>query len=432
MRYSLMVLVILSRMVLAAPVAETPAAKPYFFPFVNPFEATVLPLPAAYRTELPAGIPVKEFVLKVFPERKIPDVFWYQKGLLCSLAYQDHKAPLLFIIAGTGAHYSSPNMIDLQKVFYQAGFHVINITSPTHMNFVVNASSGMPGNTPEDAKDLYRVMEMAAAYAGKRVEISGYALTGYSLGGIQSAFLSKLDEERKVFNFDRVLLINPPVNLYTSISNLDRYLTENIPGGVDNFAAWFRDVLEKLAEKAKGFERVELSGDFVYKLYKYYPPREDRLALLVGTAFRLDSGNLAFTVDVMNGGGYIVPKNVKLTSTTSLTGYAMTAYHTSFVNYFDEWFFPFYERREPGLTKEMLIQRTSLRSMEAYLKSSPKIGLLHNEDDIIMGPGEVDYLRGVFGSRACVFPTGGHCGNMIHEDAVRFMASFLTGKERAQ
>jgi hypothetical protein len=431
MKYALIaLLLLLSRMSPGAP--GKPAEKAYFYPFVNPFEATVLPLPAAYQVTLPEEIPRKEFILKVFPHRPIPEVFWYQKGLLCSLAAQGRKAPLLFIIAGTGAHYASPNMISLQKIFFQAGFHVICITSPTHMNFVVNATTGMPGNTPEDAKDLYRVMELANDYARKRVEISGYALTGYSLGGIESAFLAKLDEERKSFNFDRVLLINPPVDVYHSISLLDGYFRDNIPGGEENFAEWFRDVLEKLAERSKGFERVELTSEFIYKLYRYYPPREDRLALLVGTSFRMDSGNLAFTVDVMNGGGYIVPKNVRLTATTSLTGYALTSYHTSFVDYFNEWFLPFYQGREPGLTRDALIERASLRSIEAYLKNSPKIGLLHNEDDIIMEPGEVDYLHGVFGDRARIFPTGGHCGNMSHPDAVRFMTSFLSGKEIAQ
>jgi hypothetical protein len=425
------VLPILCWMLLASP-RSGEAENAYFFPFVNPYEATVLPLPDAYQVKLPDSVPLKEFSLKVFPDRKIPDVFWYQKGLICSLAYQDHKAPLLFIIAGTGAHYRSPNTIDLQKAFYQAGFHVICITSPTHMNFVVNATSGMPGNTPEDAKDLYRVMEMAADYARKRADISWYALTGYSLGGIESAFVAKLDEERKVFNFSRVMLINPPCNVFNSISRLDRMFRENIPGGEENFAAWFRDVLDKLAERAKGFEKVELTGEFIYKLYRYYPPREDKLALLVGTAFRMDSGNMAFTVDVMNGGGYIVPKNVRLTSSTSLTGYAMTSYHTSFVDYFNELMFPFYQGREAGISKEALIQRTSLRAIEAYLKNSPKIGLMHNEDDIIMEPGEVEYLQSLFGARARVFPTGGHCGNMLHPDAIRFMTSFLTGKELGQ
>ena len=110
----------------------------------------------------------------------------------------------------------------------------------------------------------------------------------------------------------------------------------------------------------------------------------------------------------------------------------MASYQTSFVDYFNEWFYPFYERKEPGLTKEGLIERMSLLGIESYLRNNRKIGLLHNEDDIIMGPGEVDYLRKLFGDRACVFPTGGHLGNVNHHDAVRFMTNFLTGKEVAK
>lgn len=433
MKYGLL-LVLLLMGLNPGNVAAEKAELPFFYPFVNPYEATVIPLPDAYRADLKADFSIKTFKLDVLPDREVPEVFWYQKGgLTCSLASQEKKAPLIFVIAGTGAHYNSPNMLSLQQVFYKAGFHVICISSPTYMNFVVNATTGMPGNTPEDAKDLYRVMQKADAYARKRgVEISGYALTGYSLGGIESAFVAKLDDERKVFNFDRVLLINPPANVYTSISKLDSYLTENVPGGMENFGPWFTDSLQNLAKEAKTVKEMSLTPESIYRLYKYYPPEEDFLKALIGLSFRMSSANMVFTVDVMHGGGYIIPKNTELTKTTSLTEYAMASYRTSFVNYFDEWFFPYYERREPGLTKDALIKRASLYDLESYLKNNPKIGLLHNEDDIIMAQGEVLYLKALFGDRAQVFPIGGHCGNMSHPDAVRFMTNFLTGKEEGK
>ena len=44
-------------------------------------------------------------------------------------------------------------------------------------------------------------------------------------------------------------------------------------------------------------------------------------------------------------------------------------------------------------------------------------------------PGDIDYLRSVFGNRARIFPTGGHVGNMLHPDVVSFMLDYLTGKE---
>ena len=63
--------------------------------------------------------------------------------------------------------------------------------------------------------------------------------------------------------------------------------------------------------------------------------------------------------------------------------------------------------------------------IEDYLRNSPKLGLIHNEDDIILLPGEIDYLRSVFGSRAQIFPRGGHCGNMSYPDNVTAMLDFF-------
>jgi len=272
-------------------------------------------------------------------------------------------------------------------------------------------------------------MELAWEKVRDRIEVSDFGLAGYSLGGIQSAYVSQLDEERRLFDFKRVLLINPPANLYNSVSLLDQLLAENIPGGPENFNAWFGSVLEKLAMLEKELGYVELTGEYLYKVYKRFPPREDFLAALIGLSFRMDSANMIFSSDVMNGGGYIAPAGARLTASTDLTPFAMVAYRTTFGDYFHEYFFPFFRRGEPGLTEEALIERMSLHHIEAYLRSAEKIGLIHNEDDIIMSPGEVDYLGEVFGERARIFPTGGHCGNMNHPDVVRFIVDFLAGKE---
>ena len=51
--------------------------------------------------------------------------------------------------------------------------------------------------------------------------------------------------------------------------------------------------------------------------------------------------------------------------------------------------------------------------------------LIHNEDDIIMLPGEVDSLRDMFGSRAQIYPRGGHCGNMSYPENVAGMVDFF-------
>jgi hypothetical protein len=321
-------------------------------------------------------------------------------------------------------------MLKLQRALYQAGYHVVSITSPTHMHFIVNASSTMtPGNLYEDAKDIYKVMQLAMERVQKQVEVSGYHLTGYSLGGIQAAFVSMLDEEHKVFDFQRVLLINPPVNLYTSVNILDNMLTDNIPGGINNIHSWMDNVMKKLADAEKEMGYFELSGEYIYKAYKRFPPREDFLASLVGVAFRTDSAGMIFASDVMKGGGFITPTDVTMTNSTALTPYYIVGTRTSFKDYFEDHFVPFFQKKDPSLTEEKLIKMLSLRNIEPYLRSAEKIGLLHNEDDIILAQGEIEYLAELFGSRAKIFPTGGHCGNMNHQDVVDFMVKFFAGQE---
>lgn len=404
--------------------------KPYFFPYVNPYEATVMEVPSLYEAKLPKKVPTEIFRIHPFPDRKTPDVFWYDNGLACSLVYQEHEAPLVFIIAGTGARYNSLKMINLQKVLYQAGFHVISISSPTIANFIINASSTMvPGNLYEDAKDLYRVMELAYGKVQKKIKVTEFYLTGYSLGGIQAAYVSMLDEGKKQFDFSRVLLINPPESLFNSVSKLEKLLDDNIPGGGENFDIWYKQLIDSLADIYQEMGYFDLTGDYIYKVYKRRPPQEDFLAALVGLSFTLSCGNMVFTSDVMRGGGYITPKNVIMDNSTSLKPFAQVANRTSFTDYFHEYFYPFFRQREPGLTEQALIDRLTLKNIEPYLRSARKIGLLHNEDDIIMLPGEVDYLHHVFGDRAKIYPTGGHCGNMNHPDVVQFIVNFFHGKE---
>jgi pimeloyl-ACP methyl ester carboxylesterase len=297
------------------------------------------------------------------------------------------------------------------------------------MHFVVNASSTLtPGHLYEDAKDLYRVMRLAVEEVEGDIEVSSYNLTGYSLGGIEAAFVALLDEEEKVFNFKRVLLINPPVSLYNSVTILDHMLDDNIPGGANNLEKWIGTVMEKLADVEQEMGYFELSSDYIYKASKRFPLREDFLASLVGVSFRLSSTDMIFASDVMKGGGYITPRNVQMSNSTSLAPFEMVGIRTSFGNYFDEVFVPFFQKRDPLMTREKMIELLSLRHIAPYLKSAQKIGLLHNEDDIILQPGEIEYLDELFGSRAKIFPTGGHLGNMNHQDAVNFMVQFFSGQ----
>ncbi|UCF95592.1 MAG: alpha/beta hydrolase [Desulfobacterales bacterium] len=399
----------------------------YDYPFTNPYVATIIGTPSEFAAPLPEKIKSKNLRLTIFKDREVPSIFWPWDKLDYSLAYQKQPAPLIFIIAGTGASYNSGKMQLLAKAFFGAGFHVIAMSSPTHPDFIVNASqTGVPGNIQDDSRDLYHVMELAWQQVKDRIQVSQFYLTGYSLGAAQAAFISQLDEQKRLFNFSKVLMINPPLSLYNSAQILDEMLEQNIPGGLHQFHRFYNSVMLKFAEYYKLMGYIDFTEDYLYEIYKREPPPKDaNLAALIGTAFRLSSSNMVFTSDVMTHAGLIVPPNQVLTTASSLTDYFIVTANTSFVDYFNELFYPYFEAQQPGLSPQALIDRVSLASIESYLRNTPKIALMTNEDDLILAPGEIDFFRRVLGARAKIYPIGGHCGNMAYKDNIEYMIGFF-------
>jgi hypothetical protein len=402
-------------------------AGAYDYPFADPYAATVVGTPTEYMEALPADVPVKFDTLKMFPERDVPGILWNFEELRYSYIRQKDPSPLIFLIAGTGAGFNSPKMQLMQKAFYRAGYHVISISSPTHPNFIVAAStSGVPGHLEEDSADLYKVMQAIWQKHQKKMEVTDFYLTGYSLGAAQSAFIARLDEQEQAFNFRKVLLINPPVSLYNSVLILDEMLEHNIPGGLDNFNAFYQRIVNAFADVYAHGEDVQFNNDFLYRAYEYRKPSSDEpLAALIGTSFRISSQNMVFTTDVLTKAGYVVPKNLVLRRHDNVRDYAKVLAQLSFLDYFRGIFVPHFQAQDPSVTEAQLIKTLSLRSLDEYLRNSEKFGLIGNEDDVILLPGEIDYLRDLFGSRATIFPHGGHCGNMAYPDNVSAMVGFF-------
>jgi hypothetical protein len=402
-------------------------AEKYDYPFDDPFVATVVGTPLKFRADLPKKIPLKTDSIKIFEDRVTPDFLWFDDELKYSYALQSESAPLVFMVAGTGQPHDSATNQDMAKAFYQAGFHVVALSSPTHMNHIVAGSkTKVPGHAVHDAEDLYRIMERIwAILQDDDVEVNDFYVTGYSLGAFNAAFVTQLDEERQVFNFKKALLINPPVNLYNSISLLDRML-ESIPGGVDNFSTFFNKLVAAVSMIYKHSTTVKISEDFLYQAYEALNIKDGELAALIGTVFRISAGNMAFTSDMMNNYGYIVPKNVTFTEGSSPGDYQFVAYRLGFTDYFHTYFLPYYQVEDPTLTRDRVIEQMSLTHIQGYLKTADKIHVMHNENDLILKTGEIDFFRKTFGDRAKIYPKGGHLGNINYRDNVAHMIKVFT------
>ncbi|TWI55660.1 hypothetical protein IQ22_01589 [Pseudomonas duriflava] len=406
-------------------------AASYGFPLSNPFEATIASTPQELRPLLPTDFEINQddYSINLRPEREfeLPDNFWPVKKLHYRLAQQDQPAPLMFIIAGTGASYAASSMEYLKRLYYSAGYHVVQLSSPTSYDFMAAASrQATPGYTPGDAEDLYRVMQAVRAQHPK-LPVTNYLLTGYSLGALEAAFVSKLDETQRSFNFKRVLLVNPPVNLLTSVRNLDRLVQTQVKG-VTNNRTFYELVLAKLSRyfQQKGY--IDINEALLLD-FQQSPQRlsNEEMAMLIGTSFRFSAADIAFTSDLINRRGLITPPGYPINEGTSMSRFFARALLCDFDCYMYDQLLPFWERTTKGTSLAELARQSSLTSIADYLKESDKIGVMHNADDLILGPGDLGFLRRTFGKRLTVYPLGGHCGNLNYRVNADHMLEFFRG-----
>jgi len=404
-----------------------PADK-YGYPMLDGMAATVISTPEELRPNLKIkGRPFRLKGLDVFPDRPTPKYTWYLNKMRYLVFPQKGPAPLIFLIAGTGSSYHGPHMSTLYQAFYLAGFHVVGMPSPTSFQFQVSASTTqVPGLLDDDSRDLYRAMTMAwEQQLSKKLEVTDFYVTGYSLGGAQTGYLAMLDEQEKVFNFKKALMINPPVSLYDSAARLDGYLRDSITTPTEFTAFWDRLMTVMGEEYAETQGPVHLGPDFLYKVYRERRPDDKKLAELIGLAFAITAQSLVTTGDALSESGYIVPVGTTASSAADVDPYFILSGRTPFIKYFSDLLVPYYQRSNPSITADQLKQRASLHSLEEYLRTTDKVGLSHNADDIIMDTAEIEWLADVFGDRATIWPRGGHCGNMAYRDNVEHMLAFF-------
>jgi pimeloyl-ACP methyl ester carboxylesterase len=414
----------------STPIEPQPVAgpvPPYDYTIVDPLAATVVGTPPAQAAHVPDDINRDERRLTVFPDREIPRIFWYADQLQFSLVYQVKPAPLIFLVPGTGAGPNSIKSEYLQKALFQGGYHVISLASPAEPEFVITASStGIAGRPQDDARDLYRVMQLAYAQVKDRIQVEGFHLLGYSMGAWNAAFVAQLDAQEKVFDFDKVLLINPPVSLYDSAQILDKMLDDNIPGGTGNIGVLLGQLINQFAGLYQQSEALNFSSDYLlYNLYTRLQPSDAELQALIGLAFRFTSANLVFTSDVMTNSGLIVPKNLDLGPASSLTDYFETSIRMTFIDYFDDLYYPYFKEKDPSVTRQELIDEASLEYIRDFLAHAEHVGVMSNEDDIILAPGQIDVLRELFDDRAQIWPTGGHMGNLATRAVTGYVVDYF-------
>ena len=415
---------LLSKVVLFLILSLT--AFSYNFPIDDPYSATIIGSATMMTPGVSENIPLKVYEIQIKDKKEIPDVFWYASKFKFSFSKQKNKkAPLIFVLAGTGSDYSAIRVKFMQRIFHDAGYHTIAISSQMSQQFMISASTNaIPGMLIRDNEDIYKAMKLAYNKIKDQVDVTDFYIMGYSLGGANAAVLSYIDEKEKAFNFKRVFMVNPPVELYDSAVKLDKYL-DDYTGGK---SAGIERLLNTTLARVKGgltSEYANIGADTIYEIVKGDILSETEKKAYIGLAFRLTSTDLNFISDFITKSHIYTKNPEKVDKFTNMKEYFKAVNFATFEDYVNKIGFPYYKKYNKDFTIEDLKREASLRVIEDYLRTSPKIAAVTNTDELILNEKDIDYLKDIFKDRLIIYPKGGHCGNMFYKENVDVMVKFI-------
>jgi len=381
---------------------------------------------------LPARIPLREINFTVDGALPVPDLFWFNRRLRVWFSAQRGPAPLVVVVSAAGGHGNAGNIQLLRRALYGAGYHVLTLPSPTSPRFIVAASdTGVAGHLAQDTADLHRAIRQALAQLPPRLEITGLHAVGYSLGGAHVAMLKALDAAAaEPLGVERVVMINPPVSLYESVSRLDGLFACSIgddPAAIERF---YQGLYADLSSLYREAEAMELDEAFLLGAAGRLLRSDQEFTAAIALSFRMSLINMYFIGDYYAGTGLVVDPQALPRPVDPLDEPLRRLQDKPFSDYFEEVFAPYYLARHPEWTHEDLVTGSSLEQIAATLAADPSYYAQHNADDVILNAQELAWLRRTLGDRLVVYGQGGHLGNIGERRQIEDMLSMLAGDWR--
>lgn len=323
---------------------------------------------------------------------------------------------LVFILPGIGSHRDSGLSHVAAEMIFDAGYTPVSISSPFNWEFMnAAATADVPGFTPYDAADVGHAL--AAVYADLNRRQKGRfdraAIVGLSLGGLHTLFLAAADAEAPDAAapgdlprppYHRFVAISPPVDPLHALGALDDFYNAPLRWPADIRDDKIRETLYKAAVVAEqGLD--ELPG---------LPFDEIESSFLIGLGFRNILQNAIFVSQQRRDLG-VLKTPYRWSSRSDLYE---EIWAIGYADYMERFVLPYVQSRrpEPG-DAEVFARQAGLRSIESGLAADPRLVVIVNSDDFVLGPEDRAWLRSTLGNRLVTFPKGGHMEGLFRTGA---------------
>ncbi|HEY0803208.1 MAG TPA: hypothetical protein VGD54_20400 [Steroidobacteraceae bacterium] len=391
--------------------------------------ATVFGTPPQDMAPLPAKVPLSEINIAFPWTLPVPKTLWFDRELRVWLSAQDKPAPLAIVISGTGSDGNTKTISVLRAALYGAGYHVLTMPSPTSPRFIVSTSStGVAGDLMQDGHDLYAAMQQIIAHLPRKLRITDIDILGYSLGGANAAVVKSIDATEGKLKVHRVVMINPPVSLFSSVGRLDRLFATAIGPGDRAIELLYRRLYAQIANLYRASDRLELDQNFILSASAATLKTDAEFSAAIALAYRLELADMFFIGDLYAKTGVIVDPDHPPTVNDSLEDIQRNLRARPFADYFTGVFAPYYLKHRPDATSASLIADNRLDIIGDTLRSDGDYYAQTNSNDLILNQRELAWLQDTLGPRIVVYDHGGHLGTVGERQQVTDMLDMLAGR----
>lgn len=425
----ILIILIISAVTFAENLDVTKIAQDY--PYKDSaIMATVLGTPEnqQYKFKKPKG----PMVRKLKTTKTIPDILRQWSDYEYGVWKQKSSSPLIIIISGTGSTYNSGYTMYMANIFYERGYNVIALSSPTTMPYIVSQSKDVyPGYIKDETKDLYEIMiKIVNKEKKENMKISKTYVGGFSLGGFQSILIHELDSKEKKLVIEKSLVLNSPKSILTATQRLDNFLIKNSIYDAKGLEKYLDSKFSKILYD----DNLKLSevdfGDLMGVLGKLNLNSSD-FEILTGLLFRFYSANMTFAGEVFSGknstGRLSNKKEYKRFD--SVTKEFAEGLSVSFDEYAKDLLYPYIKNtKNPDLTLGDFIKQFDLENSRDFISENNKnIVFITSKDDVLISESDLEYIKNNFTNNV-IIPFGGHTGVLWHKDVAKLMVDKLEEK----
>ncbi|MBI5433168.1 MAG: VacJ family lipoprotein [Planctomycetes bacterium] len=340
---------------------------------------------------------------------------WTGEALPYTLWLQPKPAPLVYLLPGLGGHRLGDATLALAELLFVDGNSVVTISNPTNWEFIKFASSvDLPGYAPIDSLDVHRVLSaIDARLASLRPDaFTSKRLAGISLGAFLTLFIAANERERVadgLLRFDIYVALDPAVTFEHALEQLDRFYNAPLVFPVEERDAKIDEIFAKVLYLSHGELEPGVALPFTRLEAEF----------LIGLSFRMDLQFLLLQTQESHDLGVLQTPRSRLRRAPAFC----EASEYSYMEYMYAFALPYLATKDLGISFDeaggrTIFSRCDLRAIEAGLASNDRVRVFANENDFLLRPEDLEWLKSVLGERARFFPAGGHLGN-LHRKSIQ-------------